>query len=408
MASFSPKKYFKKIYTPTLLTKYYETHRVEALFPITEGTPRKTVIDMMIESYTNLPPEKKIDITRELALLDTVSTKHATSLIGLVLKEHKVKHREEIESTSDADKVLSFSLYHKDLFDEILFLHDFYKTKGYMLYEAKEVDIQAALYNTTELTKEFTRIVNTDERATDCDVTAKVLDGLLYVHAVFDGSPEITPTRNNETGQIDHTQTKRKLEQIRIVYLPKDKEVLISYSGSKQEKIIFLDTFLRVICSDGYMEKIESFDLSKIKEKNFDFANNKKGVALLTWKIKAITLSFGSGEKFRKKLRITLPSTAHENGLAPLYSTLEELKLTDSFQSFEVENATFLFSFSDKEVPDANVNVPCSVSLLKSSLCPLFTYDRLARSLLKQSGIDEGFIEQAIKEKESVTKKWEV
>jgi hypothetical protein len=51
------------------------------------------------------------------------------------------------------------------------------------------------------------------------------------------------------------------------------------------------------------------------------------------------------------------------------------------------------------------VNVSCSLSNNKSSLCPLFPYDRYARTLLKQAGVDNGFVEQVKKDVEKVDKK---
>jgi hypothetical protein len=409
MASFSPKKYFKKIGTPSLITKYYSAHDVEAHFPITEGTPRKQIVDMLIECHKNLPPEKKIIISQELAVLDTVSNKQTTLLLPSIFKEHKVIKNEDIECITDADKMLHAYIYHNDVFNEILFLNDFYKNRSYMIYEAPEIDIKAAEYNLTELSKELARILNTEERTTDCDITGKVLNNILYVSAVFDGLPEITPTRNNETGELDRSNVRRKVEQIRFVYLPHDKEVLIAYKGNKQEKNILLDTFLRIVCGGkGFEDKVESFNLEVIKEKNFDFLTTKKNIPLLTWKIKAVTLAFGGDEKFKKKIRITLPSSIHSHGLTPLYEVLEEIGLPADLESFAIENVSFMFSFTDKTTPDATINTACAISLLKSSLCPLFEYERLSRTLLKQSGIDEGFIEQSTKEKDEVTKKWEV
>jgi hypothetical protein len=408
MASFSAKKYFRKIYSPSLLTKYYESHGIEMLFPVLEGTPRKNVVNMMIEGYNSLSPEKKIDISKELAIIDQVSSKHTIALFPHILNENKAKNKEELETTSDADKVLSFYLYHKDLFSEVLFYNDFYKTKSYMMYEAPEIDVKQAQFNTTEFTKELNRIINTDERATECDVTAKSLDGLLYVYAAFEGAPEADPSKNHETGQIDRTKTARKLQHVRFVYLPKDKEALISYTGSRYEKTIFLDTFLRIVCEGkGYEDKEESFDLSRLQDDNFDFSNVKKDLPLLTWKIKGVTLSFGGNEKFRKRMRISIPSAAHEHGLAPLLTTLEDLKLGSAYKTFKIENATFMFSFTDKNAGDKNVNVPCTVSLIRSSLCSLFPYDRYAKSLLKYADIDLGFVEKSTKEKQALDKKWE-
>lgn len=409
MASFSPKKYFKKIYSPSLLTKYYQSHGVEVLFPILEGTPRKNVLTMMTDAFSNLSPEKKIDIAKELAVIDQVSSKYTVALFPHILSENKVKNKEEHEVVSEADKVLSFYLYYPDLFDEVLFYNEFYKTKGYMMYEAPEIDVKKAQFNTTEFQKELTRIVNTDERATEVDVTAKVLDGLLYVYAMFEGSPEVEVAKDNETGQVSRKKTTRKLQYVRFVYLPREKEALISYSGSRYEKTIFLDTFLRIVCeSNGYEDKEESFDLSRFQDDNFDFANVKKDVPLMTWKIKGVTLSFGGSEKFRKKMKISIPSAAHEHGLSPLLTTLQDLKLKESFKTFKIENATLAFVFTDKASPDRGITVPCAVSLTKSSLCSLYPNDRYAKSILKYATIDLGFVEKAVKEKQEMEKKWEV
>jgi hypothetical protein len=398
--SFSVKNYFKKIHTYELLADLYEKHQIVAILGITETTSRKNAVDSMMDFYKSIEPSQKIDIEKELALIGTLSTKYSVALFIALLKQKKLPYEEtQIECKTDEDKVLYYYLYHKDIFDEVLFFHDFYTSRGYMLYEAKEVDMIAAEFAITELTKEFKRIANKDDRTTECDVTAKSLDGLLYVHATFEGSAELSPKRDATTGEIDRTRTVRKQEEVQIVYLPKDKEVLISYTGSKHEKLIFLDTFLRVVCTSSYQDKVESFDLTTFKKQDFDFSKTNKGVPLLTWKIKAITLSFGSGEKTKKKMRLSLPSTVQENGLNPLFSTLDELELTTKLQGYTIENIALSFSFIDTRKPEKSVNVSCSLSLTKSSLCPLFPYDRYARTLLKHSGIDGGFVESAKKDR---------
>jgi hypothetical protein len=406
--AFSPKNYFKKIYSPELITEFYAKHSIVALFEITENTPRKNVVDILMDFYKSLSPSEKIDIEKEFALINTISTKYAPALFISLLKQKKLPYEEtQIECKSDHDKVLYYYLFNRDIFDEVMFFHDFYITKGYMLYEAKEVDIVKAELAMTELAKEFKRIANKDDRATECDVAAQSLDGLLYVSASFEGTPEITPAKDKTTGELDRTRTVRKLEHVRIVYLPADKEVLISYTGSKYEKLLFLDTFLRLTCDSMYEDKVESFDLSAFKTQDFDFSKTNRGTPLLTWKIKAVTLSFGNGEKTKKKMKLSLPSTVQENGLHPLFSTLDEIGITSQLQSYTIENVTLSFSFTDKAKADKSVQLSCSVSLLKSSLCPLFPYDRYARTLLKQAGIENGFIESAKKEKQDVAKKWE-
>ena len=405
--AFSVKNYFKKIHSHELVADFYETHGIVAILGITDTTARKNAVDLMMDFYKSVEPVKKIDIEKELALIGTLSTKYSVALFIALLKQKGIPHEETtVECKTDQDKVLYYFLNHRDVFDEVMFFHDFYVSRGYMLYEAKEVDMKGAEFAITELGKEFKRIANKEDRTTECDVTAKSLDDILYIHATFEGGSEISPKRDTVTGEIDRTRTVKKQEEVKIVYLPKDNEVLISYTGSRHEKLIFLDTFLRIVCKSGFEDKVESFDLSTLKNQEFDFSKTNNGVPLLTWKIKAITLAFGTSEKAKKKMRLSLPSTAQERGLNPLFTTLDELELTSKFPGYNIENVALSFSFTDKNKADKSINVSCSLSLSKSSLCPLFPYDRYARSLLKLSHIDGGFVENVKKDIEKVNGKW--
>jgi hypothetical protein len=224
----------------------------------------------------------------------------------------------------------------------------------------------------------------------------------------FDGKQVITAKKDATTGEIDKTALARKKEEVKIVYLPGDKEILISYTGSKNEKCIFLDTFLRIVCKSAYEGKVELFDLAPFSDETFDFSKTNKGVPLLTWKIKAVTLAFGGNEKAKKKMRLMIPSSPQEYGTAPFHSTLEEIGILPKIKEYRVENVALSFSFTDAQKGDKSMQVSTSLSRSKSSLCPLFQYDRYARTLLKLARIEQGFVEPAKKEKDDVSKKWEV
>jgi hypothetical protein len=406
--SFSVKNYFKKIYSPDVLIEFYKRHDITALFEITESTPRKNAVSAFIEFYNSLPPEEKIDIEKEFALIASISTKYVAPLLSSILKEKKIAEVTQLECESDHDKVLYHYMFNREVFDDALFFHDFYSSRGYMLYEADEVTLTEADLALTELKRECTRIANKDDNATECSFDHKTLDGMVYFTMTFDGKPVLsTKKTTTDDGEIT-TKTTRKQELLKIVYLPNDKEILISFSGGKYEKLIFLDTFLRIVCKSGYEGKVESFNLSLFSQHDFDFTKTNKGLPLLTWKLKATTFSFGGTEKSKKKMKLIIPSTPQEHGLAPLFSTLEEIGIASDIKSYSVENVSLTFSFINSQKPDKSILVSCSLSKGKSSLCPLFPYDRIARTLLKQAGIEQGFVEPVKKEIEDVSKKWEV
>ncbi len=406
--AFSIKNYFKKIYSPEVLVEFYRQHDIVAIFEVTESTPRKNVVGMFIDFYNSLPPENKIEIEKELALIASISTKYAPFILTPILRERKVPSVTQIECESDHDKVLYHYMFNREVFDDMLFFHDFYASRGYILYEAGKVDLTVADLAMTELKKEFTRIANKEDNATECAMEHKILDGLLYLTMTFDGATIIATKRDAETGELDTTATRRKKEVVKIVYLPDDKEVLISFTGGKYEKLIFLDTFLRVVCKSGYEGKVESFDLSSFSNQEFDFSKTNSVVPMLTWKVKAVTLAFGGNEKQKKKMKLVIPSTPQEHGMVPLRTALDEIGILSSIKEYKVENVSLSFSFTHKEKADKSVQVACSVSRMRSSLCPLFPYDRLARTLLKQAHIEQGFVEAVKKEKDDIAKKWEV
>ena len=125
--SFSTKKYFSKIFVPSLIQKLYAKHNAEVFFDINDQTPRKTAVDMMVESFTVLDPAQKIDIEGELSYISSFSTKHTARLAKLLYKETTGKEFEpEVECTTDHDYALYFSLYHEDLVEHIIFLNEFY------------------------------------------------------------------------------------------------------------------------------------------------------------------------------------------------------------------------------------------------------------------------------------------
>jgi len=270
------------------------------------------------------------------------------------------------------------------------------------------VTLDTAEMKMSECIREFKRILDKEDRVTELSIETKILGKAFYVYGTFEGTTLLTPAKNKETGELDRKRTTRKLEEIRIVYLPEDKEVLIGYSGGKQEKLSFLDTFLRIVCgTNGYEDKEQHFDLSVFKKETFDFASLNKGNPLLNWKIKSIALSFGE-DVVKKKLRISLPSTKHELTLSPLFSTVRELNIEKTLVSCTIDSVALSYSFTKIGNTEKTVKVNCTVSATKASILPLLPYDRFVRSLLKQSHIDKGFQEKAVIKKEEAVNMWEV
>lgn len=387
--SFSLKKYLSKINAHPLIAELVGNHGEQAFFEINGETPRKLAIQLMEDAIKALETEKRLEVQKELSYVSSITNAYTATLGKKLFKEGTGKDFEpEVECVTDADTVLYFYLRHEDIANKLAFLHPFYASKSYIAYEAKKIDETEAETKLTELSREFTRIANNGAFATEQEMEHLFLEGILYIESKFQGAYDIESKLDAATGEINRKHAVRKIETVRIAYIPEEEVVLLAGNISKAQKMVFLDTFLRVVTSGGYEEKTECYDLVPLKNLSLDFTHHNKGTPFIKAHVKSVTISYADG---KKKLRLTLPSTREHSGMQALEETLGELGLTNQFGTFTIMNMVFGFMFQNKEKQDKAVNVNCSISANKSSLCPLFEYERYTKSILKNAGIYEGW-----------------
>lgn len=387
--SFSTKKYLSKITAHALIAELIARHGEQAFFEISDETPRKLAVQLMEDAIKALDTEKRLEVQKELSYVSSITNAH-TSMLGrkLFKKETGKDFEPEVECVTDADVTLYLYLRHDSVASSLSLLHPFYASKSYIAYEAKKVDEAEAEMKLTELSREFTRIANKDDNATDQQMEHLFLDGVLYIQSAFQGAYDVESKLDPASGEINRRHATRKIEKVRIAYHPEDEIVLLAGNVSKAQKLVFLETFLRVVTSGGYEEKVECYDLVPLKNLALDFTQHNKGTPFIKANIKSVTISYAEG---KKKLRITTPANREHSGMQALQETLEELGLVERFGSFSIVNMAFGFMFQNKEKPDKAVNVNCSISSNRASLCPLFEYERYAKSILKNAGIYEGW-----------------
>lgn len=387
--SFSTKKYFSKLSAHQLLSELASNHGAQLFFEINDQTPRKLAVELMEDSIKSLDTEKRLDVLKDLSYISSITNAHTASLGKKLFKGETGKDFEpEIECTTDHDVVLYLFLRHEAIADKLAFLHPFYASKSYISYEAKNVAQEVTETKLTELAREFTRLANKDDNATEQEMEHLFLNDILYVGSKFQGSYDIENKIDAKTGEINRKHVSRKIETVRIAYIPEEEVVLVAGNVSKQQKMLFLDTFLRIVTAGGYEGKTENFDLLPLKNLSLDFTQYNKGTPFIKASIKSATISYAEG---KKKIRLTLPSSHDHSGMQILKETLDELGLAERFGSFDIVNMTFNFMFQNKEKQDKAVNVSCSLSPLRASLCPLFEYERYTKQILKNAGIYEGW-----------------
>lgn len=388
--SFSTKKYFSKIFAHTLVGELAQNHGTQLFFEINDQTPRKLAVQLMEDSIKSLDTAPRLEVIKDLSYVSSITSAHTASLGKKLFKQETGKDFEpEVECATDHDVVLYLFLRHEDIADKLAFLNPFYASKSYISYVAKKVEKDVSETKLTELSREFTRLANKDDNATEQEMEHLYLDDILYIESKFQGSYDIESKVDAKTGEINRRVATRKIERVRIAYIPQEEIMLIAGNVSKSQKMIFLDTFLRIVCADGYEEKVEKYDLTPLKNLSLEFTQYNKGTPFIKASIRSVTFSYADG---KKKLRLTLPSSRDHSGMQSLQETLNELGLEKTWNSFDIVNMTFGFMFQNKERQDKSVNVTCSITPTKASLCPLFEYERYTKAILKNAGVYEGFV----------------
>lgn len=389
MARFKSVSFFKKIHAHPLLVELYKRHEITALFELTEQSSRKTVITVLTDFYESLSPEQKMLIDEELSTVNSVATTHGEYLFPLVLAKNDTSTVTNIDCKTKEDLALYYYLFHKeDIFESVAFFHSFFVKPSYTLYETKDIELKDAEFNVTELTREYKRILDKESVGKDYETHHSILgDKLFYILSSI------------EIGS-------RREESLRVVYMKDTREVIISYTGSKYEKLILLDTFLRIVCSDGYLDREQSYDINVFRSETFNFGGHRAGTPFLSWKIKGVSMILGS-ETAKKVIKLTLPTKQEAAGITPLFSFYKELGIEETAKMANLASANFSLYFVNEKNKEKSVHVPVTIKENGASLCPLYPYHAYARKILKAANIYQGFIEIAKKEKEKMGRKWE-
>lgn len=388
MATFSLKKFSSKIYAYELYNEFFKKHNVSAFFEISESVPRKAALDIIADTWKGVDTATRLEMERELSYVLSFSTEHAAKLYKeLLTKELGAAFEPEIECETPQDLVFYCYLRHENMLPRVLFLHDFYMSKSYTMYEAEDKGIVFD-EKKDDLLKDFERIANKDDNATECIFAYETVGNTLFLSATFEGRYEIEEAIDKEKGELDRTKTKRKVERVFVAYVKDENRVLIRGSVGKTALTHFLDSFLRIACDVQYEGKKEVFDLAPFTNLGLEFHTLNKGTPLLRWKIKGVSLLYAGG---KKSLRLSLPSPAHSVGMTPLTESLDELGMTAQYSNFSIQSVSCVFTFADKEREGKTKNVSVSLSSRKSGLCPLFTEHNYARKLLLLADIDKGF-----------------
>lgn len=386
-SSFSVKKYLSKITAPSLLSELAAGHDTQLLFDINDQTPRKLAIQLMEDGIKSLETEKRLDVLKDISYVASLTNQHTARLGKILFKEEFGKEFEaDVECTTDHDLVLYLYLRHETIVQKLALLSPFYASKSYITYEAQtkeKVEVETKL---TQLSREFTRIANKDDNATEQHMEYLFIDDVWHIASTFHQGYTVAETLNEEG--TNRKNIARSLQTVRIAYIPKENVALIAGNITAQQKLIFLDTFLRIITGGGYEGKVEKYDLTPLRNFSFDFVHYNKGTPFIKASVRSITLSYADG---KKKLRLALPNSKEHTNLQLLKESLDEIGLSERFPSCTLDAIALSFMFQNKDKQDKSVNVSCSLSPSRSNLCSLFEYERYAKSILKNAGMYEGF-----------------
>jgi len=392
---FVPSAYFKKINTTTLLSEFYQAHSILGFDAIPESTPKKDAVRQMAEFYQNIDPSQRIDLEPVLIKIAKLSTKTGARICTLLATEKGIAmDLSEFVTATAGDKVLYYATNHAELLDETLFLTEFYENKGYYTYPSPHREIIELESKLSSLTNEFETVLRKETRGRFSFIETKVFDNRFHLLLSFEDYPKITPSVNFKEGILDRTTTMRPVKDVYFIYHPDRNEIDIKYAGSKKERDLCLETFLRINFESQLDTKQHLYDIQMFKDKTFTLTTNGAKGDLLSWRLQSLNLLFTES---KQTLRLIAPKgRAMSDGVDDMWEIIENLHLTDRMGGIELKSVGLMLRFADQTTEKGVLNVNANITSTSCSLGNLSSQERLAKQILKDSGIDLGFVEKAV------------
>lgn len=389
---FIPSSYFKKINTTSLVHDFYEAHNVAGFDTIPETVPKKDAVRIMVEFYQALDPSVRIDLEPHFITLAKLSTKTGAKILGMLALEKKiVMDLAEFVTATFADKVLYYALHHNELLSEALFLTEFYENKGYYTYPSPHKELIEVESSLRALRNEFEIILRKETRARFSFLETKIFDGRIHLLLSFEDYPKLSPSVNFKEGVLDRTTTHRPVKDVYFIYHPDRDELDIKYLGSKKERDLCLETVLRIVFNTVLDTKKRVYDISLFKEKTFALTTHQAKGDFLSWRLQSLSLLF---IETKQTLRLAAPTgRATSDGTVDMWEIMEKLSLTERLGGIEIKSVGLLMRFTDTATEKGVQKITCSITTTSCSLGNLSPQERLAKTILKDSRLDLGFVE---------------
>lgn len=393
MREFAPNNFFRHTKKVELLKKFFEEVHSLPDFPVqTESPERKETVETVTEFYSNISPEKKEDVDRDLATINRMATERGISLLNDLAQKYGASlDLEDYLDDGFHDRALFYFLEKKELFKEAVAIDEFYDQHGWKRHTAPNVETSVIENKKEELRTAFEKIFRADTRGRYCFVETYPRENMLYTVITFEDYPQVEP--QIKKGQVDRLSVYRPLKEVYFLYTPSDEELQIKYRGSWQEREEYLATFLKVVFNKELEKMGRTYNLDAFKSPTFSLDFGELTYDVESWVLRVIDLEF-KGDK--KKVRLTIPSKdASRTGTSDMWMLLNILGLDQKLNQIRINSVELSIRFKNPSGKRSTKTVPFSINWKDTcSLGNLDEFERKANRILETSNIDYGFTQE--------------
>ncbi|NCU42228.1 MAG: hypothetical protein EOM19_05955 [Candidatus Moranbacteria bacterium] len=391
MTEFAPKTFFNHVKRIDLLKKFFTSHGAQSFPLISDKSPRRKVIELLMDFYNTIPETKKDIIEKALVTINRLSTQQGISILNDLIEVHKIAlSLENYIDDGFHDRALYCYTENPQIFKEAMALSEFRDTTGWKRYPVSQKNFDDIEGKQDELKNAFETIFRKENRGKYCFVDMQSVQDTLYTTITFEDYPQVCSQIKN--GAVDHLSMFRPLNGIYFLYLPSEGELHIKYKGDWKDQDEYLKIFLKIVFDEEMEEMKQNYNLKLLINKDFELNTDEFSDDIESWLLKSLHLRYPTT---KKRIVLSMPSRDYiDTGMDGIWSMIENLGLSVQIQRGDIliDKAFFSLRFKNIESKRGIKSVSFYIDWKdKCNLGRIDEFEKKACKILQKSGIDAGF-----------------
>ncbi len=369
------KKFLINTKSHEVLCSFFKNYELGDVPFVPETSSPKDRGSILIEYFKNIEDaDKKKTVAKDIGGIATLCNIDGAKILENIFKDSG--NLELIMSESLNDIAISYFLNDNKLFLEAKKVYEAYTKTGWQRYPAEKKVVKDLDEVNKNLKDVFKNILSNQNNTAE------------------NGEEETVATvQTTRFEDLYITIISEADVNIYLVYMPDHGEVLVKAKGKKETLYEYAETYMRNMTGESIENKVIAYDVSRF----LDLQNEDNILAPLgnftgvrSWHMKNIELA---NNNLKQKIKLSFPALSEKPGCGQMWEMLNELKLKDRLETFQILKVNIMFSLFDENNTDSKINVNLSLSSSASNLNIINKRHRTVDEMLKSALVNIGFID---------------